>query len=184
MKLEILAARLAEKTNTPQLADFLLGKKPITELPNDCMIWTGKHTPAGVRTVMDRDVNNIPVRYRTVRRPMGQIQANGKSEYVHRLVFKLLTKPDFEFHMRNVCGHSLCCNPKHWDVSTMTPELILDTSEWTPEEVEETVDAMLGRYEITSWDDVCVNPLMQDIPEKMIVECLIKLNKEHLTWKT
>ena len=145
MRIEILAARLAEKTNTPQLADFLLGKKPITELPNDCMIWTGKHTPAGVRTVMDRDVNNIPVRYRTVRRPMGQIQANGKSEYVHRLVFKLLTKPDFEFHMRNICGQSLCCNPKHWDVSTMTPELILDTSEWTPEEVEETVDAMLGR---------------------------------------
>ena len=181
MRIEILASRLAAKTNTPTLADFLLGKKPITELPNDCMIWTGKHTPAGVRTVMDRDVNNIPVHYRTVRRPMGQIQVDGRAEYVHRLVFKLLTKPQFEFHMRNICGKSLCCNPKHWDVTSNIPEPVLDLNEWTPEEVEETVEAMLGRYEITSWDDVRVNPLMQDIPERMIIECLTKLNKEHLT---
>lgn len=112
---------------------------------------------------------------------MGQIQVDGKYEYVHRLVFKLLTRPTFEFHMRNICGNSLCCNPKHWDVSSNVPEPIIDSSEWTPSEVEETVEAMLTRYEITSWDDVRVNPLMQDIPEKMIVECLIKLNKEHLT---
>lgn len=181
MRIEILAARLAAKTNTPSLADFILRKRSITELPSDCMIWTGKKTPAGPVMSTDRDVNNIPVRYRTVRRAMGQIQVDGKYEYVHRLVFKLLTRPNFEFHMRNICGNSLCCNPKHWDVSSNVPEPIMDTSEWTPSEVEETVEAMLSRYEITSWDDVAVNPLMQDIPERMIIECLTKLNKEHLT---
>jgi len=181
MKIETLAKRIADKTRTPALEDFILGKRPITELPHDCMIWTGKKTLGGIRTVMDRDVLNIPVHYRTIRRSMGQIQINGKAEYVHRLVFKLLTKPDFEFHMRNICGNSLCCNPKHWDVSSPMPEVQFDNSEWTPEEAEETVEAMLARYEITSWDDVTANPLMQDIPPALIRQALIKLNKEHLT---
>lgn len=181
MKIEILAKRLAEKTNTPRLADFILGKRPVAQLPNDCMTWTGKKTLAGLTVKPARDRLNVPVLYRTIRRPLGQIQVDGKTEYVHRVVFKLLVKPDHEFHMRNICGNSLCCNPKHWDVSSHLPPVIFDISEWTPEEVEETVDAMLGRYEIHSWADVEANPLMQDIPHHMIKECLINMNKEHLT---
>lgn len=181
MRIEILANRLAEKTNSPQLADFILGKKSITELPKDCMIWTGKSTLAGVRTIMDRDSLNIPVRYRTIRRAMGQIQVNGRTEYVHRLVYKILTKPDYEFYMRNTCGNSLCVNPKHWDISSPIPDVEFDISAWTPEEAEEAIEAMLARYSITSWEDVIANPLMQDIPEQLIRETLIRLNKEHLT---
>lgn len=181
MKLETLAKRLAEKTNTPALEAFILGKRSPSEIKNDCMIWTGKSTLAGIRTVVDRDCQNIPVRYRTIRRAMGQIQVDGKAEYVHRLVFKLITKPDFEFTMRNICGNSLCCNPKHWEVSSQIPQVEIDTAEWTLEEAEETVEAMLARYEITCWDDVITNPLMQDIPPELIRQALLNLNKDHLT---
>ena len=181
MKLEKLAKRLAEKTGTSALEDFILGRKSLDQLPNDCMLWTGKATLSGIRVMMDRDCLNIPVYYRTIRRPMGQMQIAGKSEYVHRLVFKLLAKPDYEFQMRNICGNSLCCNPKHWNVTSPMPEVEFDNSAWTLEEAEETIEAMLARYEVTSWDDVMLNPLMQDIPPDLIREVLIKLNKEHLT---
>lgn len=181
MRIELLAKRLAEKTNTPQIADFVLGRKSVTELPNDCMIWTGKKTLAGLTIKPDRDTKNIPILYRTSRRPMGQMQVDGRTEYVHRLVFKLLAKPDYEFHMRNICGNSLCVNPKHWDVSSPRPDVVFESNEWTQDEVEETVDAMLSRYEITSWQDVIDNPLMQDIPHDQIREVLVKINKEHLT---
>lgn len=179
MKIELLAKRIAQKTNTPVLEDILLGRGP--ELSNECMLWTGKKTQAVVRIAKDRNSQNIPVFYRSKGRAMGQIQVDGRIEYVHRLVFKILSKPDFEFIMRNICGNSLCCNPKHWDVKTPMDEVVMDDGDWTPEEVEETVDAMLNRYEVTCWADVAENPLMQDIPDRMIRDCLIALNKEHLT---
>jgi hypothetical protein len=181
MRIDILATRLAEKSNTPQLADFVLGRKPINELPNDCMIWTGKKTTAGLTIKKGRDCLNIPVAYRAIRKPLGQIQVSGKTEYVHRLVYKLLLKPDYEFYMRNICGNSLCCNPKHWDVSSNQLDVVFDTAEWTLEEVEEAIEAMLSRYDVYRWSDVESNPLMQDIPHHLIKECLIKINKEHLT---
>ena len=181
MKLERIAARIAQKTNTPALEDFLLGRRPVSALPQDCMLWTGKKTLSGFSTTLDRDCLNLPVRYRTIRRSMGQIQVDGVTEYVHRLVFKILTKPDFEFHMRNICGNSLCANPKHWDVTSTIPSVVFDNSEWTLEEAQETVEAMLARYRITSWSDVSDNPLMQDIPDRLIRQALINLNKEHLT---
>lgn len=181
MNLERIASRIAQKTNTPALEDFLLGRRSVSALPQDCMIWTGKKTLGGIRTIWDRDCLNIPVLYRTMRRPMGQIQVEGVTEYVHRLVFKILTKPDFEFHMRNVCGNSLCVNPKHWEVTSNIPEVVYDNSEWTLEEAQETVEAMLSRYQLEGWGDVIENPLMQDIPERLIRQALINLNKEHLT---
>lgn len=181
MRIEILAKRLAQKTNTPALEDFILGRRSLAELPNDCMVWTGKATSSGVYIKQDRDCKNIPVKYRTMRRPLGQIQVEGRTEYTHRLVFKLLTKPTTEFQMRNICGKSLCCNPKHWDVSTDTPQIVIDDSPWTLEEAEEAVEMFLTRYEPKSWDDVVVNPLLQDIPHDMLREILIKNHKEHLT---
>lgn len=180
MRIELLAKRLAEKTNTPQLADFVLGRKSVNELPNECMVWTGKRTVTGLTVKIQRDALNIPVSYRAVRKPLGQIQFAGKMEYVHRLVYRLLIKPDYEFHMRNICGNSLCCNPKHWDVSSNRPEVVFSFEEWKPEEVEEAVEAMLSRYDVLNWNDVVENPLMQDIPHQMIRDCLTRLRKEHL----
>lgn len=145
------------------------------------MIWTGKKTTAGPIAKSTRDCNNIPVYYRAIRRSMGQMQVDGRTEYVHRLVFKILTRPEHEFHMRNICGNTLCANPKHWDVTSEMPEVVIDTSEWTKDEVLDAVEMFLTRYEPETWDDVIVNPLLQDIPLPMIRECLIDLNKEHLT---
>ena len=182
MRIELLAKRLAEKTNTPVLEEFLLGRKSVNELPNECMIWTGKKTVAGLTIKPQRDSRNIPVAYRAIRKPLGQMMVSGKIEYTHRLVYKLLVKPDYEFQMRNICGNTLCCNPKHWDVSSNTPEPVFDLNfnQWEPEEVEEAVEAMLSRYDVLNWNDVIENPLMQDIPHPMIRDCLIKLRKEHL----
>ena len=181
MKVELLAARLAKKTNTPILEDILLGRRPATDLPDSCVIWTGKKTPGGTIIKSARDANNIPFFYRTIRRPMGQIQVAGNVEYVQRLVYKLLAKPECEFRMRNVCGNNLCVNPKHWDIKSDIPDIIFDSPDWTMEEVIESLEMFLTRYEPESWADVIVNPLLQDIPLPLLREGLIKLNKEHLT---
>ncbi len=179
----MLAERLAQKTNTPSLAKFILGERSYGELPLDCMIWTGRKTLCGFGMKMGRDSNNIPSPYSIIRRSMGQIQVNGKREYVHRLVYKIITRPQFEFRMENKCGNPLCANPKHWEVysEAIAPEVVFDTNEWTAEEVEESVDAMLGRYSVFCWEDVITNPLTMDIPHGLLREQLIKINKEHLT---
>lgn len=185
MKIEILAQRLAQKTNTPALYDFIMGTRPYSELPLDCMFWTGKQTMSGKSIKMQRDSHNIPVFGTTYRRPMGQIQVDKRTEYVHRLVYKILTRPSFEFRMENRCGNPLCVNPKHWEVYNGIPEVDYGSPDWTAEEVQEAVDGMLSRYQVLSWDDVIINPLTMDCPHDMLRECLTNMNREHLTqWKS
>ncbi len=185
MKIEILAKRLAQKTNTPSLAKFILGERPYGELPLDCMIWTGGKTISGYGIKSSRDSRNIPTPYRVMRRSRGRINFGGKSEYVHRLIYTILLKPEHNFTMENLCGNPLCANPRHWEVFAHAlpapPPVDYGDAEWTMEEVEESVDAMLGRYQIQSWEDVITNPLTMDIPHGLLREQLIKINKEHLT---
>jgi hypothetical protein len=184
MKIEILAKRLAEKTNTPALFDFIMGTRSYKELPLDCMLWTGRKTISGRSRKMFRDNQNIPVFCTAHRRPMGQIQVNKSTEYVHRLIYKILIRPSFEFRMENRCGNPLCVNPKHWEIYNGIPEVDYGSPDWSPEEVQEAVDGMLSRYQVLSWDDVIANPLTMDCPHDMLRECLTKMNREHLTlWK-
>lgn len=180
MKIETLHKRLSQKLNCPELIEFLRGEKSPEELPDTCLVWTGKKTQGGPRVKRTRDRQNIPVPYVIHRRPLGQMQIDGESLYVHRVLYGLLHKPTCEFTMNNVCGDTLCANPKHWAVHLKIPEVQEESSDWSEEEVIETIEYMLGRYEIFSWEDVMVNPLTQDIPAHQLKNALIKIGKEHL----
>lgn len=185
MKIEILAKRLAQKTNTPCLADFILGKKAYCELPFDCMIWTGGKSISGTGVKRSRDGRNIPTPHVVMRRSIGRIHFGGKSEYVHRLIYAILLKPEHDFTMENRCGNPLCANPRHWEVFThalsLPPPVDFGDPEWTEEEIEQAVDGMLGRYVVHSWEDVITNPMTMDIPHHLLRDHLVKINKEHLT---
>lgn len=195
MKLETLAKRLAEKTNTPILEQVVLGQAPITELPTECMIWTGAKlgtTPRKGPRVSREARDGLMVAL-VHDQPYGIIRWQKKTISVRRLLFQLINKPDYEFRMWCDCNVPLCVNPLHYTVEDVTPEHIpreepdleditFDGDEgWELGEVEELVEILLTENEPSSWDDVAKHPLMEDVPHGLLRQVLINLNKEHLT---
>lgn len=186
MKLETLARRIAQKTDTPELEKLLLEGG---DIPTKCMPWTGATIrPAGgdFRLKMGRDYNNVAVPAMVMDRPYGKIRWQGKIMMVHRLVFQLIIKPDFEYYMRDQCGNSLCVNPMHWEIIPLSsnppapppPEVIEET--WTEQEVEEMLDYLLFKNEVKSWDDIISHEAMEGAPPEMLEAQLAKWWKAHL----
>ncbi|MCG7629049.1 hypothetical protein MHM88_14655 [Epibacterium sp. MM17-32] len=195
MKLETLAKRLAEKTNTPILEQVVLGEAPITELPTECMTWTGAKLGAAPRKGprVSREARDGLTIAQVQDQPYGIIRWQKKTISVRRLLFQLINKPDYEFRMRCDCNVPLCVNPLHYTVEDITPEdvdqdghtledITFDGDEgWELGEVEELVEILLTENEPSSWEEVVDHPLMEDVPPELLREVLVKLNKEHLT---
>lgn len=190
MKLLTLAKRLAEKTNTPALEKVVLGELPVTELPMDCMVWTGakyggpRRGPRTHRSVRD----GLRIEVVENERFYGVIRWQKKRIAVRRLLFLLINKPDYEFRMFNECGVDLCVNPLHHRVENVDPpeEPVEEPSEdpdadWLLSEVAEIIEIVLLEHEPKSWDDVVAYPLTQDVPHDMMREVLTQMNKRHLT---
>lgn len=181
MKLETLAKRLAEKTNCPDLEQVILGK---AELSNECLIWSGRVTnptsPTGFRW------DHGEMRYGR-NNPYPMINFQGRPIGVHRLLFLLIIKPNFEFRMQRTCtGSPNCVNPMHFDIlaasqSASEPEPEFTVGSWTKEEVLQMLEILLTEQEPKSWEDVNTSPLMDSAPHEMIRMALISLGKGYLT---
>jgi hypothetical protein len=191
MRFETLVARLAEKTNTPILTQVLQGEKSIQDLPLECMLWTG--TVEGSldknRVRKFRDYNNISYARVSRDRPRPVIRWQKKKISVVRLLFQLVTKPDYEYRMLPLCGSPTCVNLRHWSASKIKshqefPEEIPEfetSSGWTIEEVEEQVENLLSWVTPASWEEIHHLLIQEDgAPEEMVKEVLEKLNRGHL----
>lgn len=189
MRLETLAKRLAQKTNTPILEQVILGQANLEELPATCMIWTGAKNGDGIRMRTSRNSKRGILVERVVERAYGVINWQGKRTSVARLVFQLTQKPDYEFSLWNCCGVGLCVNPRHYQVKTPVVEIeaqegsfYVGTDEDIPEdELEELIEIMLLNYDPRSWDDVASAEILEGISHEQIRGMLLKMNKEHLT---
>ncbi|MDF0603574.1 hypothetical protein P1J78_22855 [Psychromarinibacter sp. C21-152] len=195
MRIETLARRLAQKTNEPLIEKLVLGEIEVTDLPMEHIIWTG-NADGGTnthRSKMERDYGNLP--YKTVvrdkKRPV--IKWQGKRIGVARLLFQIATKPNFEFRLKSLCGEDMCVNPLHRTVEQINgqfapppPEEAPDIGnrgddDWTFEEGVEIAEMMLTENTPTCWDEVVALPITEGMPEDLLREVLIHLNKEHLT---
>jgi hypothetical protein len=188
MKIETLAKRIGEKTNCPELEQALLGKISYMDLPEGCLIWTGsvsnfKNRP---RVKLCR-THTKQVNVRVVLEPQrAQIKFEGRRQYVQRIVFKMLIKPDVDFRLINTCGNTLCVSPTHW--SPRFSEILIPVDEipdsifdLTEEEADTLVELMLAHETCPSnWDEVLVHVYMEDVPPKMIEEMLQEKRKFHL----
>lgn len=191
MKLETLAKRLADKTNTPELEHVILGDFDMSALPIHCMIWTGAKggaTPRKAPRVSRNSRDGLRVE-QVEDRPYGIITWQGDRVSVHRLIFQLIQKPDYEFRMWCDCQSPLCVNPLHFTVEpvvqkTTEPDdtiYIGMDEEISDEEVEELVEITLTEGDPRHWGDVITYPLLEGIPPEAIRRALQKLNREHLT---
>ena len=193
MRIETLAKRLAQKTNTPVLEDVVLGKRPVQDLPMDHMMWTGamdgKFDGYKVRKALDRRGEGY---YLNMVRsyPIPIIRWQGAKIAVHRLIFQLINKPDYEFRMKNTCCVLGCVNPLHWTAEAITrnepepdavPDFMMASDDaWTDEEVEEMLEILFTEQSPANWGDVMTAPLMEGAPEDKVQRVLAKLNRRHL----
>lgn len=186
MRLEILAKRIAEKSNCPQLQPVLLGEQPVTDIPlGDCFEWTGAFTGGSQMFRLQRQGWDARVT-RTQKTPT--IQYEGKRWGVARLVYTLIFKPEDEFRLVNQCGNSRCINPHHWkpiepkvdEEAEEAPPLPSMSMEWEPAEVEELLDILLLEENPQTWEDVISNPLMEGVPPPMLHEVLLEMRLERL----
>ena len=187
MKLEILAKRIAQKTNTPELEGVLLRGEPV---PTGCMIWTGARNISGIRSDlrMKRGYDGIKQAQHAHEKSQGTIQHEGVRTAVHRLIFQIMEKPNYEYRMKSLCERECCVNPLHWGVIRLgepqydipeMPEFDFNDP-WTDEEVVEHIELLLGGYTPSSWADLIAQPLMEEVPHDMLKEQLIKMRKAHL----
>lgn len=192
MKLEHYAKRLAAKTGTPVLEDIILKKRPVTDLPAECMPWTGRKSVPAPRTAIkiERDRGNQPYRAPVVQYPYGIIVVGGRRLYVHRYIYMLINEPRVEFRMENECGNTLCCNMMHWTIKVEEAQEVevphLDafeaalTADWKMGDVNALLDQALSSYRLTSWEDVIANVLLEDCPHDMLVQALQEFRKPEL----
>jgi hypothetical protein len=193
MRLEILAKRLADKTNTPILEQIILDEAPITDLPETCMIWTGtaNHNSKETRFRKIRDTTGGTWIGAAADFPQGLIQFDGKRHTVNRLIMSLVLKPSFEFRMTKECQSPLCVNPIHWSIRGTLPKKALPPEEdtemginqgaWTLKEAEELIEILLTEQSPKCFEDVVNATLMEECPHDLAREVLLKLNKGHLT---
>lgn len=194
MKLETLAKRLAERTGTPVLEDVILKDKEISELPSECMVWTGAKTRkvrSNYRLEMIQSGNGYTSAQMVQRNPYAKIKYQGTTHLVPRLLIKLLLDPPYQFRMTQICVTPLCVNPLHWEMNRVEPNRIkipevpdipeIETS-WSLETTVEMLELILEDVPPPScWEDVINHIDLEGAPEHLVREGLIKINKEHLT---
>lgn len=180
---------MADTTGTPVLEDIILGKAPMSNLPEGCMIWTGAtHGGNGPRVKVVGKKTGYPVISVVTDPLVGKMRWKGKYALVHRVVFELVAKPDYEFRMSTQCNVPCCVNPRHWEVTPVVKkheflpdDIPFDNGEWTLEEVEGFAEILLTEQYPKNWQDVISAPLMTEVPHDLLRQVLIKLNKKHLT---
>ncbi|KPD10281.1 hypothetical protein [Phaeobacter sp. 11ANDIMAR09] len=200
MKLETLAKRISQKTNTPILEAIVLGTAQKDELPEHCIYWDGAHTgKAEPRVRMKRGYDNIPWPTVVRDRPRAVINFKGKRHAVQRLLFDFTVAPDFPYKLENTCGEPLCVNPIHYlakavhNSNVRQPEPkgadqskddldqhIADEGPWTVEEVGELVEMALTEHAITSWQSLIDLEILTEAPHELISEYLNTIGKQHL----
>lgn len=133
--------------------------------------------------------------FQMVNRPLyATIKYQGNKFLVQRLIYQLIAKPDFEYRMTRLCPNELCVNPMHWEVNPilnreMAPKIEFSPMEedefpgmdWTQEDTEEMVDAILGDDPPpTCWDEVINHIDLMGAPEDWVRGALIRFNREDL----
>jgi len=200
MKLEILAKRLSQKTDTPILEAAVLGRAEKSELPEDCIIWQGAHTgKPGPRLRMKRGYDNLPWITSVRDRPRAVINFKGKRHTVQRLLFDLLIAPDFPYKLENTCGEPLCVNPVHYVAKAVhngnmrhsepkgpnVPSndlgpVYVNEEPWTIDEISELVEIALTEHSITCWQSLIELELLTGAPHDLIDKYLRSIGKHHL----
>jgi hypothetical protein len=188
MKIETLAKRIGDKTNCPELEQALLGNISYMDLPSGCIVWTGGvSNPKNVSRIKLCRTHTKSVVTRVIYEPpRAHIIYEGRRQYVQRLVFELLVKPEVEFRLINNCGNTLCVSPTHWsprlkEVAVPIHEIPDSVFDLTDEEANTLIEMMLGHDIVPrNWSEVLAHPYMEDVPEHMIQTMLRDKNKPHL----
>ena len=176
MKIETLAKRIGDKTNCPELAQALLGNLSYMDLPSGCIVWTGGvSNPKHISRMRLSRTRSKKVDVRVVHEPSRAfIVYDGRRQYVQRLVFELLVKPDVEFRLTNNCGNTLCVSPTHWsprlkEVAIPVDEIPDSVFDLSDEEANTLIEMMLAHdIRPRNWSEVLAHPYMEDVPEHMI----------------
>lgn len=199
MRLEKRFKRLAEKTGTPALAAILSGERPSTDLPVDCMIWTGAKSRRSFERPRARRMRWSPAVVWD--RPFGITSWKGKRIGVHRLLFQLISKPEYIFRMTPQCPTLFCVNPLHWEIHPVTPmgpnladppttipECPEFSEEWTEQDIKEIIEYGLFDKSIRTKEEMRKH-LMPDNPpdpipppKEMVDAYLRSIGKPHLIW--
>lgn len=117
MRLEIIAKRISDKTDCPEIYEIILGKTDKSTLPDKCLVWTGKRRRQKPIIRMHRDWNMMPFMAPSVQPPRAIMRHNKKDVYVHRFLIELINQPSGHFIATSGCGTAFCVNPNHWLVS-------------------------------------------------------------------
>lgn len=184
MRFELFAQRLAERCDTPELAPVLLGEASPETLPTSCMIWTGARR-GGLEKPRIRSLRRTPTMVRD--HPYGVVRWKGKEVRVHRLIFQLITRPDYEYRLSSRCGVALCVNPLHWEVhridqrvggaSFQEPDFDED---WTLKDVEQLLEIAFTHHDLRTREDVLNCPTLLDVPRDLLDEGLKLIRKDHM----
>lgn len=150
---------------------------------DQCWIWTGKQTKSGVQLRMQRDRQMRPYKQPMKIKPYGVTKHQGKRVYVHKLVFDVLANQTLQmvsYQIRNECGNTLCCNPRHWRIIDRSPppEMLQPAvGQGQLDECVELLEDMLALEQPQSFKDVAEHSYMVDFPPEVINAALLKVGK-------
>ena len=180
MRFELLVKRVASKVGVPVLEDVLCKRRPLSDLPIECIPWPGANT--GFKMIRAKGY----VGYSSFIKPYALIGVKGKKEYLHRWMFQTLLGLEGDFRLENQCGNTLCINPLHWklherEIEQELPEFEYDPDEeWTQPVVNALFDQAVASYSMTCWDDVKNNILLLDCPEPMLLAAIQDFRRSDL----
>ncbi|MEN7527919.1 hypothetical protein [Cupriavidus sp. DL-D2] len=148
-----------------------------------CWRWTGQQTKSGVQLRMQRDYEMRPYKMPTKIKPYGVTKFEGKRTYVHKLVFEALANQTLQmvsYQIRNECGDTLCCNPRHWRIVDRSPPpemLKPPAGQGQLDECVELLEDMLAHEQPQTLEEVRKHSYMVDFPEEVIRTALVKVGK-------
>lgn len=129
MKKEIVAKRIAEKTNCPNLFYIIMGEYNKSALPEECLLWKGKVRKWKPVIKMQRDWSKVPFMAPSIQLPRAVMRYRKRDVYVHRFLIEMIENPNGPFVTTTLCGTPYCVNPKHWVVSPAPGCIFMPDSE-------------------------------------------------------
>jgi hypothetical protein len=181
MNYDIFIERIGGKSD-PLLIDLLRNHIRYDDLPDQCMVWTGRKSTEGVVLKKYRSGRDfLPNYYQGRTKSYAMIVRDHKLIMLHRFIYEHCFGPLGETKIFNSCSNTLCLNPRHWhrmDRSATkkdTYDLLEPPEEepWTEEEVEQLIDIYLRHN-----DEVdLTHPDIAQIPVEMLQPILERRNK-------
>lgn len=150
---------------------------------DSCWPWKGKQTQSGVQQRLQRDSQMRPYRLPQKIKPYGVTKHDGKRVYVHKLVFEVLANQQLQmvsYQIRNQCGDTLCCNPRHWRIIDRSPPPEMLQPAVGHEQLNECIELledMLALEQPQSFEEVAKHSYMVDFPAEVINTALAKVGK-------